>query len=78
MSRIYEFLPIFGAAEKNEEKIEATCTGFSTEFFGSHVLFYQKNKSSNFQLLAGACHLLGSLFLNPYDFTKTFDIFAKN
>ena len=35
MSRIYEFLPIFGAAEKNEEKIEATCTGFSTEFFGS-------------------------------------------
>ena len=54
MSRIYEFLPIFGAAEKNEEKIEATCTGFSTEFFGSHVLFYQKNKSSNFQLLAGA------------------------
>ena len=64
MSRIYEFLPIFGAAEKNEEKIEATCTGFSTEFFGSHVLFYQKNKSSNFQLLAGAWQESTIFFLN--------------
>ena len=24
-----------GAAEKNKENVEANCTGFSTEFFGS-------------------------------------------
>ena len=24
-----------GAAEKNKEKVEANCTGFSAEFFGS-------------------------------------------
>jgi hypothetical protein len=38
----FEFLRIFGAAEKsqgaaekNKEKVEANCTGFSAEFFGS-------------------------------------------
>ena len=40
VSRTFEFLRIFGAAEKsqgaaekNTEKVEATCTGFSVEFF---------------------------------------------
>ena len=35
VSRTFEFLPVFGAAEKNEERVEANCTGFSAEFFGS-------------------------------------------
>ena len=42
MLRTFEFLCIFGAAEKrqgvaeeNKEKVEANCTGFSPEFFGS-------------------------------------------
>ena len=40
--RTFEFLRVFGAAEKNQgaaeknkEKFEANCTGFSAEFFGS-------------------------------------------
>ena len=33
--RTFEFLHIFGAAEKNKGKVEANCTGFSAEFFGS-------------------------------------------
>ena len=33
--RTFEFLRVFGAAEKNVEKLEANCTGFSVEFFGS-------------------------------------------
>ena len=51
MLRTFEFLFVFGvaekiqakvsaeksqrAAEKNKEKVEAKCTGFSAEFFGS-------------------------------------------
>ena len=35
MSRTFEFLRVFGAAEKNKEKVEANSTGFSAEFFGS-------------------------------------------
>ena len=46
VSRTFEFLRLFGAAEKiqakvqgaaekNKEKVEANCTGFSAEFFGS-------------------------------------------
>ena len=42
VSRTFEFLCVFGAAEKiqgaaekNKEKVEANCTGFSAEFFGS-------------------------------------------
>ena len=30
--RTFDFLRVFGAAEKNKEK--ANCTGFSAEFFG--------------------------------------------
>ena len=33
--RTFEFLHVFGAAEKNKEKVEANCTGFSADFFGS-------------------------------------------
>ena len=53
--RIFEFLHVFGAAEKNKEKVQAKFTGFSVEFFGSQwtsvssdVLFCQENKNSNF------------------------------
>ena len=35
VSRTFEFLRAFGAAEKNKEKVEANCTGFSAEFFSS-------------------------------------------
>ena len=38
VSRTFEFLRAFGAAEKNKEKVEANCTGFSVEFFSSLVL----------------------------------------
>jgi hypothetical protein len=40
--KTFEFLRVLGAAEKiqgaaekNKEKVEANCTGFSAEFFGS-------------------------------------------
>ena len=35
VSRTFEFLRVFRAAEKNKEKVEANCTGFSAEFLGS-------------------------------------------
>ena len=35
VSRTFEFLRVFGAAEKSQEKVEANSTGFSAEFFGS-------------------------------------------
>ena len=35
VSRTFEFLCFFGAAEKIQAKVEANCTGFSAEFFGS-------------------------------------------
>ena len=42
MLRTFDLLCIFGAAEKSQEaaekikeKVEANCTGFSAEFFGS-------------------------------------------
>ena len=57
VSRTFEFLRIFGATEKsqgapekNKEKVEANCTGFSAEFFASQsveILFCQENKYSN-------------------------------
>ena len=31
VSRTFEFFRVFGAAEKNEEKVEANCTGFSQQ-----------------------------------------------
>ena len=39
-----------GAAEKNKEKVEANCTGFSAVLWFSvsrNVLSYQENKNSN-------------------------------
>ena len=50
-SKTFEFLRAFGAAEKskgaaekNKEKIEAICTGFSAEFFGSQSVLPGKQK----------------------------------
>ena len=58
------------AAEKNKEKVEANCTGFSADFFGTQsVEMPGKQKFKCWQLLAGACFLSGYLFLNNYDFT---------
>ena len=55
LSKTFEFLLIFfssqEAAEKNKEKVEANCTGFSAEVFGSQSVemfrFCQENKNSN-------------------------------
>ena len=33
---VFPSLSLLRAAEKNKEKVEANCTGFSAEFFGSH------------------------------------------
>ena len=38
LSRTFEFLRVFGAAEKNKEKVAANCPGFSAEFFGSQSI----------------------------------------
>ena len=55
----------WGAAEKNKEKIEASCTGCSAEFFGSQSLemlcFARKTK---FQRLTTFCQSLTSLGLS--------------
>ena len=63
----------------SEEKVEANGTGFSAEFFGSQsvemlAFLPGKQKSKCWQLLDGAWHLSGSLFLNPYDFKSTMEI----
>ena len=48
VSKTYKCFLVFGAAEKNKEKVEANCTGFSAEFFGSQsvemVCFARKTK----------------------------------
>ena len=39
-----------GAAEKNKEKVEVNCTGFSAEFFGSQsveMFCFARKKKSN-------------------------------
>ena len=47
------------AAEKNKEKVEANCTGFSANFFGTQsVEMSGKQKFKCWQLLAGACFVL--------------------
>ena len=69
VSRKFEFLHIFraawksqGAAEKNKEKVEANCTGFSGEFFGSQLVemfcFARKTK---IQMLTSSCRSLTPL-----------------
>ena len=82
VSRTFEFLGIFGAAEKiqakfkscweSREKVKANDTGFSAEFFGSHSVemfcFARKTKIQMLTTSAGAWYLLGSLFLNNLDF----------
>ena len=56
--RTFEFLRVFGAAEKSQEKVEANSTGFSPELFGSQsveIFCFQENKKIKcLQLLAGA------------------------
>ena len=82
VSRTFEYLCIFRAdekiqakwlraAEKNKEKVEANCTGFSAKL-SSLVLgqwkFYAlsgKWKFQYWQLLAGAWQKSTNVFLNP-------------
>ena len=61
VSRKFEFLDVFGTAEKskgvtekNKEKVKANCTGCSAKFFGSQSVemfcfarIAQENKNSN-------------------------------
>ena len=60
-----------GPAEKNKEKVEATCTGFSAEFFGSQSveMFCFARKTKNQMLttssLQGAWQESTNVFLNP-------------
>ena len=57
--RTFEFLRVFGAAEKsegaaekNKEKVEDNCTGFSAEFFGSQsVEMFCFSKKQKIQML---------------------------
>ena len=58
------------AVEKKKEKVEANCTGFSAEFFGSQsveMFCQQENENSNIDNFFPEREL-DSLFLNPYDF----------
>ena len=63
--RTFEFLRIFGAAEKIQAKVEANCTGFSAEFFGFQsveMLFCQENKNSNVVNFLPELDISGALF----------------
>ena len=62
---------ILRAAEKNKERVQANCIGFSADFFGTQLVEMPgKQKFKFWQLLVGACYLSGSLFLNNYDFIQ--------
>ena len=47
MSRTFEFLRVFGAAEKNKEKVEANYSRILWFSISRNVLFCQENKNSN-------------------------------
>ena len=56
VSRTFEFFRVFGAAEKNEEKVEANCTGFSADFFGSQsVEMFGFARKTKIQMLTTSC-----------------------
>ena len=70
--RTLEFLRVFGAAEKNKEKVEANFTSFSAKFFGSQSVemfcFARKTKiqmltTSSRSLIRIHQHLLKTLGL---------------
>jgi hypothetical protein len=69
VSKLFEFLSIFGAAEKNKEKIEANCTDFSVEFFGSQSVemfcFARKTKIQMLTTSSRSLTRIHQLFLNP-------------
>ena len=70
--RTFEFWRVFGAAEKsqgaaekNKEKVEANCTGFSAEFFGSQsVEMFCFARKTKIQMLTNLCWSLFSLRLS--------------
>ena len=69
VSKTFEFLRVFGAAEKiqaslraaekSKEKVEANCTGFSAEFFGSQSveMFCFARKTNNQMLTTSSWSL---------------------
>ena len=68
VSKTFEFLLVFGAAEQNKEKVEANCAGFSAEFLDSHSVetfcFARKTETSSRSLTRIHQSLLKSLGLN--------------
>ena len=59
MLRTFEFLCVFGAAEKNKEKVEANLTGFSAEFFDSpSVEMFLFARKTEIQMLTTSCRSL--------------------
>ena len=62
MSRTFEFLRAFGAAEKIQENVGANGTGFSAEFFGSQsVVMLGFARKTKIQMLTTSCRSLTSL-----------------
>ena len=70
--RTFEFLELLRkskqslrAAEKSQEKVEANCTGFSAEFFGSQsVEMFCFARKTKIQMLTTSCQSLISLGLS--------------
>ena len=56
--RTFEFLRVFGAAEKSQEKVEANSTGFSAEFVGSQsVEMFCFARKTKIQMLTTSCQI---------------------
>ena len=62
VSRTFEFLRFFGAAEKIQAKVGANSTGFSAEIFGSQsVQIFCFARKTIIQMLISSCRSLTSL-----------------
>jgi hypothetical protein len=63
VSKTFEFLCIFGAAEKNKEKVEANCTGFWADFFDSQsVELFCFARKTKIQMLLTSCRSLTRIY----------------
>ena len=70
VSKTFKFLCIFEAAVKNKKKVEANCTSFSAELFGSQsVEMFCFARKTKIWMLTISCRSLDSLFLKNYDFS---------
>ena len=72
VSRIFEFFCVFELLKKVKKNLKLMALASQqsslvlSQYYGSVLPGKQK---FNWQFLDGVWHLLGSLFLNPYDFT---------